>query len=166
MEAIKNEVFKVGDEVYHVHIGKGIVTNIDHHYMVGVKFKHGLQYVNMYDLSFREIDSRDWHVRPKDLSLSSTRSVSNTAHKPQINKTMKVTHALVHKISYGRWKIFVDLLIRDVKVYNLSFETTDSESIDTYQELKSENYSESNDFIEDQFEYAIESKLKELIDYV
>ena len=67
----KNEVFKVGDVVYHIHNGKGVVFEDSHTFMIGVKFGHHIEYVNMYELSFKEIDTSKWHIRPEDLTLSS-----------------------------------------------------------------------------------------------
>lgn len=77
---------------------------------------------------------------------------------------MKVTHVLIKKISYGRWKVSFDLLIGDTEISNLSFETTDSETIDQYESIKQDSLKEAFEFIGNHFEYKIENLLKQLTD--
>lgn len=76
---------------------------------------------------------------------------------------MKVTHANIELLSYGRYKISVDVSIDGTTIENINFQTTDTESIDNYRDLVRDGLmQEAFDFIGEQFKFSIESKLEAL----
>lgn len=76
---------------------------------------------------------------------------------------MKVTHANIKLLSYGRYKISVDVSIDGTTIENINFQTTDTESIDNYRDLVRDGLmQEAFDFIGEQFKFSIEAKLEAL----